>query len=322
MADSSLVPAVLVKAIAPQGRSFSWKDFYIRALEQLREPLVERKVWTPQQFSLLGPEIVGRTGADSLNVEILRRSLENAIRRRKTRFLIVDEAHHILLCHDQKQLALQFETLKSLADMCNATLVLLGTYKLLMIRDYSAQLIRRSQIVHFPSYQLGAENDRIAFKSVLAYFAGMLPIPLGPHLKDDVRYFFGKTAGCIGILHDLLRDALQEAFDDGASQITKEVVDRVAQPNRAIQTILQESALGVVALEDIPTQDIEAMLKKSPGEIVADRALALSTVSGVEPWGDGSMVARQPGKPGRKPPVGQRKPSRDYVGGPRSADFL
>lgn len=319
--DPSLVPAALVKAIAPQGRSFSWKDFYIRALEQLREPLVERKVWTPQQYSLLGPEVIGRTGADSLNVEILRRSLENAIRRRKTRFLIVDEAHHMLLCHDDRQLALQFETLKSLADMCNATLVLLGTYKLLMIRDYSAQLIRRSQIVHFPSYQLGAKEDRKAFKSVLLYFAGKLPIPLCPRLNDDVQFFFGKTAGCIGILHDLLRDALQEALDDGATEITKEMVDRVAQPNRAIQTILQESAQGVVALEDVPVQTIEAMLKQSPAEIVADRAKMLSTGSDFEPWGNGPRHARSVGAPGRKLPVGQRKPSRDHVGGPRGVDF-
>jgi AAA domain-containing protein len=52
--DPSLVPSVLVKAIAPHGRGFSWKDFYIRTLEQLREPLIERKVFSPQQMTLLG----------------------------------------------------------------------------------------------------------------------------------------------------------------------------------------------------------------------------------------------------------------------------
>ncbi|MDP0919824.1 hypothetical protein Q6272_32795, partial [Klebsiella pneumoniae] len=72
----------------------------------------------------------------------------------------------------------QFEALKSLADMCNATLVLLGTYKLLEIRDHSAQLRRRSQIVHFPSYRLEEANDRKAFKSALAAFAKELPRPL------------------------------------------------------------------------------------------------------------------------------------------------
>lgn len=313
-ADPSIVPAVLVKAIAPQGRIFSWKDFYIRALEQLREPLVERKVWTHQQLSLLGPDVVGKTGADGMNVEVLRRSLENAFRRRKTRFLIVDEAHHILLCHDERQLSLQFETLKSLADMCNATLVLLGTYKLLMIRDYSAQLIRRSQIVDFPSYRFELKEDRTAFKSVLAYFAKALTVPLACELCSDVSYFFVKTAGCVGILHDLLRDALQEALSDGAATISREIVDRVAQSNKGIRTILEEAALGCVALQDVPLAEVEAMVRKSPAEIVADRLGTSQLVPG--------RAAAPSGRGKRSLAVGQRVQSRDAVGGASGVNFL
>ena len=37
----------------------------------LRDPLVERKVWSPMQMTLLGPEIRGRTGADTIEVRQL-----------------------------------------------------------------------------------------------------------------------------------------------------------------------------------------------------------------------------------------------------------
>jgi len=79
------------------------------------------------------------------------------------------------------------------------TLVLLGTYKLLEIRDHSAQLMRRSQIVHFPSYRLEQREDQVAFKSTLDALAKALPIPLEAGMLKRVDYFFNKTAGCIGI---------------------------------------------------------------------------------------------------------------------------
>jgi len=310
--DPSIVPAVLVKAIPPHGRSFNWKEFYIRTLEQLREPLIDRKVWSTQQLSLLGPEIAGKTAADGLDTELLRRSLEQAFKRRHTRFLIVDEAHHMLLCHDQKQLVFQFETLKSLADMCDTTLVLLGTYKLLMIRDYSAQLIRRSQIVHFPCYAHHLIADRKAFKSVLAGFAGHLAVKMEPTLAIDVSYFFRKTAGCVGILRDLLRDALYEALEKGEGCISREIVDRVAQPNRAIKTIIEEAAEGSVALEDIDSAVVDALIQKSPKEIVVGRLRERGDVDIDFPAVPG-RASRPAAK--RVGPVGQRLPTRDRVGG-------
>lgn len=151
--DPSLVPAVLVTATAPHGPSFNWKDFYIRTLEQLNEPLIEKKVYPGQQLTMFDTVPGMKSVGESLSTDPLRRQIERAFQRRKTRLWIVDEAHHILMCHNPRHLENQFEALKSLADMCNATLVLLGTYKLLEIRDHSAQLMRRSQIVHFPSYR-------------------------------------------------------------------------------------------------------------------------------------------------------------------------
>ncbi|MGN7875675.1 ATP-binding protein [Roseateles sp. 22389] len=311
--DPSLVPAVLVRATPPHGRSFNWKDFYVRTLEQLHEPLIDRKVW-PSQLPMLEPVLGTKAPGESLTTEALRRQVEHAFVRRQTKLWIVDEAHHILLCHDPRHLAIQFETLKSLADMCNATLVLLGTYKLLEIRDHSAQLIRRSQIVHFPCYRYELADDRAAFKSVFTALAKALPVPLAPELSKDVKYFFEMTAGCVGILRDLLRDGLDEALDVGSDLVTKNLLDRVAQTRRGLKTIMEEAAMGSMLLEDIDLDVIEAMVTKSPREIVAQRlaeqAGSLEFASTEVPGDATSSKA-----PRRTGPVARRSPARDKVGG-------
>lgn len=322
-ANRSLIPAILVKAIAHHGRAFSWKDFYVRSLEQLRDPLVERKVWSPMQMTLLGPDIRGRTGADTIDIDVLRRALESATAHRKTRIIIVDEAHH-MLCGDPRKLGDQFETLKSLADTCNATLILLGTYKLLTIRDYSAQLSRRTQIVHFPPYRIDNELDLTAFKSVLTQFAKWLPIPLSGDLGTDCMYFYLKTAGCVGILHDLLRDALCEAIQDKSRGIARTMVDRVAQTNKAIKTILEEAALGAVELEDSPLNEVRAMVGKQAPEIVADRMRRIYGIPADAPVAVPGGAEPSAPKAVRKRtlPPGQRLPIRDRVAGPSRASIL
>lgn len=316
--DPSIVPAVLVTAAPPHGHSFNWKDLYIRTLEQMQEPLLDRKVWS-QQVPLFEPMLGSKSPAESMSTDPLRRQLERAFRRRKTRLWIVDEAHHMLLCHDRRHLAIQYETLKSLADSCNATLVLIGTYKLLDIRDHSAQLIRRSHIVDFPSYRLQFREDQKAFKSVLVMLAKELPIALEPALLDDTAYFFRKTAGCVGILRDLLRDALNDALQASAPLIDKQILDRVGQSNRAIKRIIEEASFGHLSLEDVEPDVVEALLRKSPREIVEERMRELDA--------DADGYRALPGRAGppptsRRQGVGERQPVRDRVGGAGRDNFF
>jgi TniB protein len=261
------------------------------------------------------------TTADGLDVELLRRSLERAFKHRKTRQLIVDEAHHILLSHDARHVEMQFESLKSLADTCGATLVLIGTYRLLQIREHSAQLIRRSQIVHFPPYRAAGTDERRAFKSVLATFVQKLPFPLDSELAKDVMFFFLKTAGCVGILRDLLRDAVCEAIESGSTSITRELIERVAQPNKAIKTILQEAALGAYALEDVSIDEVSSLVEKTPKEISESHWREQMGGSGQEfPLVPGGAAPATRRRTTRK--VGQRAPNRDRVEGGARAAFL
>lgn len=265
--NPSIIPAVLVDAIPPHLSEFSWKDFHIRLSQALHEPLVHKKLELPDQIDLW-KEAQILSHVDGRSTDSLRRHNEVALRKRSTGTLIIGEANHILLCRNEKSLRSQFETIKSFADTTGATIVLVGTYELLKIRDLSAQLIRRGQIVHFARYDFNNQKDREAYKSVLDMFARELPVPLTESVRNDVSFFYMKTAGCVGILRDLLRDSLADALESRSRQITREILERNAQPNKAIRTILCEAALGEVSLADIPLQDISDMVKKSPEELV------------------------------------------------------
>ncbi|MDG0857461.1 ATP-binding protein [Roseateles puraquae] len=315
--DPSLVPAVLVTTTPPHGRSFNWKDFYVRTLEQLNEPLIDRKVF-PGQLTMFETVPGMQSVGESLSTDPLRRHIERAFLRRKTKLWIIDEAHHILMCHDQRQLEFQFENLKSLADRCNATIVLIGTYKLLEIRDHSAQLMRRSQIVHFPAYRLELEEDLKAFKSCVVYLGNRLPIPVEQGILSRIGYFYNKTAGCIGILRDLFRDALECALKEGASIVTQKHFDASAQSNKAILRIMEESALGCVALEDVELTEVSALARMTPKDVIAH--LSAKRLEALQP--DVPGPAQKPRRSRSALPVGSRNPTRDKVGGAARVNAL
>lgn len=308
--EPSIVPAVLVDAIAPHVSEFNWKDFHIRLSQALHEPLVQKKLTVPDQIDLW-KDLQILTQVDSRSADALRRHNEAALRKRKTGTLIIGEANHILLCRNAKSLRHQFETIKSLADTTGATIVLVGTYDLLKIRDLSAQLIRRGQIVHFARYDFNNKDDRVAYKSVLDMFAKALPVSLEESLRNDVQFFYLKTAGCVGILRDLLRDSLADALESRSRQITRQTVVRNAQPNKAIRTILYEAAVGEVALADIPLTDISELVAKSPEAVV--KALLRAAASASDTGACGSTIWSLPIFSIGRGKAGERRPQRDAV---------
>jgi len=71
-----------------------------------------------------------------------------------------------------------FATVTDLFDVSGLylTYVLVGTYDLLVFRNLSAQLSRRSIDIHFSRYRATNEADLRAFKSVLWSFQRNVPL--------------------------------------------------------------------------------------------------------------------------------------------------
>lgn len=297
--DPGMVPVIGFNAIPPNGTSFNWKDFYIRLLERHGDILPDRKMLMPHQRDLF-PEMVAPLPIERSTTETLRRASERCMKHRKTKVLLIDEAHHILMAKDPYRLEFQFEALKSLAIESEAIIILVGTYRLLDIRDQSAQLVRRSEIVHFPRYNLLTNGDNSNFASTLESFQKMLTLYVEPDLIKDVDYFFLKSGGCIGILKSWLDQCLEHALIRGLPTFDAGFADQFALPNKSLMTIVDEAIEGELRLQDESLDALKELLYRKVG---------------LKSQGVGAPALPEKPKSRHKGRVGERKPVRDKVGG-------
>jgi Cdc6-like AAA superfamily ATPase len=290
--NPDLSPVMWGNAVSPQKGDFSWKNFHVRLLEKYGDILPERKIAVPPQRSFW-PELLPATRAEQRTDETLRLAVEKCMHHRGTKMLLIDEAHHILMARKADSLERQFETIKSLEAATGATIVMVGTHKLLKILDLSSQLARRSRIVHFPHYDANLAEDRDAFASVLNELQDQLPISLRPDLMPEWAYFMAKSGGCVGVLKDWLTLALEIALRRNVP-LTLKLLERHAHPNRAISTMLEDAWAGESQLVDISNDELLGRIKR--------HGITVSS----------SQTAKPQHPKGRK--VGQRKPTRDPVG--------
>ena len=113
----------------------------------MQEPHVEYAVDYRRQVPVLARQTVeqnplpwkGRT-----DTAALRLIFEQALKHRKPYAILIDEAEHIAKAARGSTLLDQLDHLKSLAIMSQVVHVLVGTYDLMVFRNLSAQLSRRS----------------------------------------------------------------------------------------------------------------------------------------------------------------------------------
>ncbi|PKO71004.1 MAG: hypothetical protein CVU20_08985 [Betaproteobacteria bacterium HGW-Betaproteobacteria-14] len=289
--EPDFVPVVTINAVPPNGAGFSWKDFHIRLLHGQGEPLVHRKLLLPRQGSLLPDHGFETSGMEQSTADALRRAVEEYLRLRKTKLLVIDEAQHLLLVGGRQRLECQFECLKSLTIETGVTILLIGTYRLLDILEQSGQLTRRSQLVNYPRYDLRKGEDRKNFRKILGFLEQRLSMHIPTRLDVHAEYFYQKSAGCVGILKDWLARCLEYALREKAPVIDAAFAERFALKNRGLMTIIEEACLGEAKLADVGDDRLLDLLK------------------------NGVLLARDepgPARNARRP--GKRNPKRDPVG--------
>lgn len=139
--DPGRIPIVSMDVVSPDSGKFSWRDFYIRALTVMKEPLIDKKI-------LISPvSAKGKKDAPEL-----RRSLENALYYRRPAAFILDDAQHFGKTAGGRRLQDQLDVIKSIAKISHVVHVLIGTYELLPFRNLNDQLSRNGMDVHFSRY--------------------------------------------------------------------------------------------------------------------------------------------------------------------------
>jgi hypothetical protein len=303
--NKSLIPIACVSAVTPLHPGFDWKDFLIRSLLTLQEPLVNKKIdlnapdREPSEYK--GYSTLTREGASAL-----RRSFENALIHRGTRSFIIDNAHAIGVISSGRTLLRQLEAIRDLMELTEKIMMLIGTYDLKDFLNNNGQTARRSVYIHFPRYIADDKkiDDLIEFMGVVKSFEQIIPIKEIIDLLAVWEYLYAGCAGLIGVLKDWLLDALSLALEEGSDILTMD---------HLIKTALTEGQIKKILLESIEGENVITDSSKSHPKLFSFANLeGLLHLPNTDIQNKPSKPLK-PEKKGNKKP-GVRNPTRDLVG--------
>jgi hypothetical protein len=258
--DPSYIPLISLTTDINVGHrgSFDWTDYHPELLKQLGDPFM------------------------SLNKRHLMRARDmkeaavEGILLRKTRIIIIDEAHHLAQARLGRRLQDNLNYLKYFENKTGVSHVLVGTYAMHRFRKVNAQLALRSIDVHFSRYDDEKEEDRIAFKSALWALQRQLPVKKEPQLVQHWEFLHAWSLGCIGLLKQHLNQALRCALDDEkAKTVTFDHLKKTAPSKDKVLLAMRDILKGEKDLnepEDADGNLLEELRLLKHGSAKGDKA--------------------------------------------------
>lgn len=201
-AQPGFIPAIRVEAPASGEKEFSWRLFYQRILHAL-----EGELDAPRSAYGVDPEsgrVVRPRGSNTNRLSGLRTAVERSLRSRGTRFVVVDEAVHMISQCPPARLAQQLDTLKSLSNEYGVQWLLLGSYDLFDLMTLSGQLARRTHVIHFSRYRLDQDADVRWFTGCLKQLTKGMPALQSVDVARYAEVLQQNTLGCVGTLRTVL----------------------------------------------------------------------------------------------------------------------
>src|SRR6266542_3449878 len=195
--DPARLPVVSVEAVAPPSGNFNWRDHFRRMLYEMNEPLIDQK----RKIGACDVDVHFMPGMKA-HGEQYHYAVEQALRYRRPRAVLVDEAQHLAKMASGRRLLDQLDVIKSIANRTGTVHVLFGTYDLLAFRNLSGQLSRRSVDVHFCRYRAGNAGDRRTFLNVLGSFERQMPLSESPELVDNWEFLYERLDRLRGLRGD------------------------------------------------------------------------------------------------------------------------
>lgn len=301
--DKGTIPIIMLEIPAPENGKFNWRDFYKRMLKELNEPLIEHKITNNTEERVEKkrkiPVHLPSTAPE------LRESLENAIRYRKTKIILLDEAQHLLKIASGKDPKDHLDAIKSIANLTGSIIVMFGTYDLTDFFNLNGQLGRRTNEIHFPRYNAEIDKEIKEFKSVINTFQNKLPFYEETNLLQYWDFLYERSIGCIGILKEWLDECVKEALNKNQSAITYEILEKTAPSPAKALTIAEETISGEEKVRE--QGESSYLLREKLG-------LRKNKKSKNE-----ESIEKSSSK--KKKDVGKRNPTRDQVGISESSGY-
>jgi energy-coupling factor transporter ATP-binding protein EcfA2 len=298
--DRGKIPIFGVESKSPELSQFEWKDFYIRLLEAINEPLIDKKI-------AYHDKAVNKSNSKSQ----WRLAVESALKNRRPDAFYIDEAHHLAQLSSGQKLKDQPEVLKSLANLGKVKIIPTGTYDLLQLTDLGDQLCRRTKIVHFPRYRASVEDEREKFKSIVKALEIELPLQQQPDLSGSWEFLYERSLGCVGILKDWLSETLYDVLTKKKPAVTILLRDleRKARPVNQCRVMLSV----ILAGEKRFVESVEELneLRRDLGLVDLDNGAGKESITRENSKNSGSTSTNSSKQ---KQPIGQPKAVRYPVG--------
>jgi hypothetical protein len=294
--DPAWLPVVSMEATPPESHRFSWRSHFKRLLLAMDEPLVDhkRRMGAVDKTAHTMPPFPNDRGATA----DYHYAVEQALRHRRPRAVLIDEAQHLFALASGRSLEDQLNVLKSLANRSNTVHVLCGTYELLRVRNLSGQLSRRSIDIHFSRYDVAKASDRRTFAKILQTFGEQMPLRETPDLVKVWEYLYERSIGCVGILKDWLVKGLSTAIRQSAPTLTLKHMEKHALSVSQCDRLIEEAARGEAQFREDADALCRLRLRLGFPEPTRSKASPAKTA---------------PDRPRQQHP-GQRYPKRDVVG--------
>jgi type II secretory pathway predicted ATPase ExeA len=168
----------------------------------------------------LGDPLSGRQNQGSAE-----RRVTNALRRKRTFIVIVDEAHHLLYGKGDKSVRLLTEALKNVGDVGEIILILVGVPELVELDANNRQHDRRSLVcINLPPFNWTVGEDKENFLIMLHEVDKGLGFPklADLDLPDMAFRIYQALSGVPGATIEFIVFAAQRAIKMGSDVLTRE----------------------------------------------------------------------------------------------------
>jgi AAA domain len=252
VADTSIRPVVVVSAPAASGGTFSWLRFGGRILEALGAPAL---AWTTAP-SLAGAPAPGLHRIRGMKPDDVMGMVADECRLRQVQVIVVDEAGHLAVVARSPRAREQLDVLKDFSQSTGVRFLLAGTYDLLAFRDASAQLARRTRMVHLRRYRDDSPRDTQAFARIARDMVALVDCGAPGEVEELLVELLAGSLGCPGVLRDWLVDAEALHRSQGARASFTACLRDTRKDDGQLEAMRAELALEDVA--DRPTRPATA----------------------------------------------------------------
>jgi hypothetical protein len=255
VADNSsppeIMPFVFVEAEnASKNGEFSTKAFMIECLKAVKHPLYGMAdADDPWEIKLIA--LHERTPERKL-----REAFEKALKLRKVKVLVIDEAQHVeYVAGDYLASAKVLNSWKCIANKCGVKIILSGSYRLLNVVSLAPHVIGRQRPIEFPRYRSDVLEDVVSWEKILVTLSKLFPSGEKVNILGKWnKLLIQESSGCIGHLIRCLRSTLGEMIAHSEDAITKSAIQRSCLPTPHLLAVLEE------------IEDGERFLKKEYGK--------------------------------------------------------